>query len=201
MSSRRWGLSALLILAGPLACGTSDLRVFDVKVRTVRNCHPAGLLAELCDDSTSFAGQFRTTRITLEMLGADTFVLYDDEGRSLPGRWERDGYLERDVVQDRRPPVRRQYYFARQADGTRDASGCHKEAERNAKFRLERDLVVKPGDRAGPTRIVGTFQERATQTLECGQATVSRHEEAFEGEEVGADPGPSLPSLPGGPEP
>jgi hypothetical protein len=202
--SPRLTAASTLLLAGTLACGSSDLRFFDVTIRTVRSCHPAGLLSELCEDPSSFRGRTRTARLTVEFLGPTEFILYDDEGRSLPGRWQRDGFLERELVEQRQPPVRRQYYFGRQWDGTRDAAGCQKESERNVKFRLERDLTARLGETPGPVRVVGTFQDRATQDIACGQATTTRLEEAFEGVEVdGAAPPalPGLPALPGGPLP
>ena len=157
----------LTVLALALCGCGGDLRVFDVTIRTVRNCHPAGLIPQLCDDASTFEGKTRTAQFTVEVRGQD-FIIYDETGRALAGNVERGNH-----------------YFARSSATTRQADGCQKETERNLKFFIERDYTPNNArlDRDA-TRIWGTRQDRASQSEECGQATFSKFEEAFEGTEV-----------------
>jgi hypothetical protein len=167
-----------VLALGLCGCG-GDLRVFDVTIRTVRNCHPAGLIPQLCDDAETFAGRTRTAQFTVEVRGQD-FILYDESGRALAGNIERTNH-----------------YFARSSTTTRQADGCQKESERNVKFFIERDWT--PNNvrlERDATRIWGTRQDRANQSLECGQAVFSKFEEAFEGTEV-VTPWTERFSLPG----
>lgn len=159
---------ALLVLLAAVSCGGGQIRSFELTIRTVRNCHPAGLIPQLCDDSSTFAGRSRTVTWYLEQRGPSEFVLYDDTGRALPGRVERA-----------------QWHFARAFTST-NTGGCIKETEHNVKFSLDTDFVptLPRLHEHQRVRMHGTQQDRAYQSDACGQVTRSKFEEAFEGRET-----------------
>ncbi|MEW5850331.1 MAG: hypothetical protein AB2A00_16190 [Myxococcota bacterium] len=179
---KRLLLTALVITSGCLA---PDLQIFDVTIRTVRNCHPAGLFPELCEARSQFEGIHRTARFTLEMRGPTQFILYEDDGRALPGNVERGEYFARSLHQEI------------------SANGCQKQFERSVKFEIRKDMLPTiPGRQRRRDRMVGSAQSRTSQNGECGQAAASKFEEVFDGEEVREDdptlPFPTLPLVDGG---
>lgn len=155
---------SLLLL---VACNP-DVRTFDLTLRTVRSCHPAGLIPQLCQDPSEFAGKTRTAVFTLEMQGPTDFVLYDDQGRAIPGTVQRGGYFARGISTSITP------------------EGCAKTVERQIKFELTQDYLpdMPRLHEHQRTRMKGTAQDRANQSDQCGQATQSKTEEAFEGLET-----------------
>lgn len=180
-ASRRmlWGV---MVCGLGLGCGHGGLRLFNVTYRTVRNCHPAGLIPQLCEDKSTFEGKTRTGTVVLEMRDPNNFIFYDEEGRGIPGRYDRGTYFARSLQ-------------------TSISGLCEKTTERSLKFRINRDYL--PNIPAGPRthehhapRMVGTIQERAGQNEACGQPASSKLEEEFEGEELPAATG--LPVLGGG---
>lgn len=161
-------LYGVVVLA--CSCGP-DIRTFDVTVRTVRSCRPAGIIPQLCEDPSEFAGKTRTATYMLETTAPHDFILYDEGGRALPGT------------------IQRGFYFARALTTQVTSDGCAKTAERSVRFELLVDRlpwVPRVRDRS-PTRIRGNSQDRAFQNEACGQPSQSKLEETFEGEETTPD--------------
>lgn len=167
MASWRVFLLGVVVVAGASGCNP-DVRTFDLRVRTVRSCRPAGLIPQLCEDPSEYAGKERTATFTLEMRGPTDFILYDDQGRALPGTLQRGSY------------------FARGISTTIAPGGCAKTVERSVKFQLDTDRIpdIPRLHEHRRTRMKGTAQDRANQSAQCGNAAQSKLEEAFEGDET-----------------
>jgi hypothetical protein len=159
-----------ILVATAAGCGP-DLRVFDVTITTIRNCHPAGLIPQLCDDKSTFEGRSRKARVAVEIRGQD-FIFYDEVGRSLPGAIQRGAT-----------------FFARTASTTRTSDNCQKDLETNIRFFLRNDFVPEVPRLHDHRKLhfSGNRQDRSSQSLGCGQETSSKFEESLEGDEVGDD--------------
>jgi hypothetical protein len=148
------------------ACGGADIRTFQVTFKTVRNCHPAGIFPQLCDDPSTFEGKTRISLVHVEQRGPTDFVLYEENGRALPGRIERG------------------YYFARQREEITEPTGCRRYSERSVRFDIQRGRPKLPWREAEPATMDGSTQDRTGQSAECGQPADSKFEETFSGVEL-----------------
>lgn len=166
----------LLAIALPLsACGGDEdpLEAFTVTLTPVSDCEQVGQGAVNCVDESELSAVSVTGRWVFDYVGADTFVLLTEDGRTLPGVYfSNDGR----VVTTACTGGGGVCHFARvRASGEDAQSGCVRQEQRLV------DLTISDG------QLVGELFDESFTDEGCETAVVSQLRVSLSGTRVDED--------------